>query len=314
MRVCPLLTSQQPQRQASSIQNGAVPSSPSLRPSQHLGPASLPEGLDQSGGPVARTRGSAKHQPIQGTGPEESQQAGSKYLIPLIKQHHTLETKHLMAFRDGEFGDFPLDESKIQGLDLEPQESPDLLAQKTNMITAVTKPVACKLFVTCFISNFQILYFTSDCWSSLSTLYWRIEWLIYSLTSKQPIFQTFQKKLREIKPTTYLGNGCKQLLRTNSRGFLWLLSKKKNKKKLLGGKNWCTIAWCRICGTVPSTTTSTNTLGKQFKKQIQKDYKIKSQQVYWAQVPTEDQSLRIRRITAISVSLIQNNAEQKVKE
>lgn len=121
MRVCPLLTSQQPQRQASSIQNGAVPSSPSLRPSQHLGPASLPEGLDQSGGPVARTRGSAKHQPIQGTGPEESQQAGSKYLIPLIKQHHTLETKRLMAFQDGEFAGFPLDETKIQGLDLEPR-------------------------------------------------------------------------------------------------------------------------------------------------------------------------------------------------
>lgn len=312
MRVCPLLTSQQPQRQASSIQNGAVPSSPSLRPSQHLGPASLPEGLDRSGGPVARTRGSAKHQPIQGTGPEESQQAGSKYLIPLIKQHHTLETKHLMAFRDGEFGDFPLDETKIQGLDLEPQESPDLLAQKTNMITAVTKPVACKLFVTCFISNFQILYFTSDCWSSLSTLYWRIEWLIYSLTSKQPIFQTFQKNSGRSNPPPILEMAANNSSEQIPGAFCGFYQKKN--KKLLGGKNWCTIAWCRICGTVPSTTTSTNTLGKQFKKQIQKDYKIKSQQVYWAQVPTEDQSLRILRITAISVSLIQNNAEQKVKE
>lgn len=70
---------------------------------------------------MARTRGSAKHQPIQGTVPGESQQAGSKYLIPLIKQHHTLETKHLMAFQDGEFAGFPLDETKIQGLDLEPR-------------------------------------------------------------------------------------------------------------------------------------------------------------------------------------------------
>lgn len=236
MRVCPLLTSQQPQRQASSIQNGAVPSSPSLRPSQHLGPASLPEGLDRSGGPVARTRGSAKHQPIQGTGPEESQQAGSKYLIPLIKQHHTLETKHLMAFRDGEFGDFPLDESKIQGLDLEPQESPDLLAQKTNMITAVTKPVACKLFVTCFISNFQILYFTSDCWSSLSTLYWRIEWLIYSLTSKQPIFQTFQKNSGRSNPSPILEMAANNSSEQIPGAFCGFYQKKKIKKNCWGAK------------------------------------------------------------------------------
>lgn len=111
---------------------------------------------------MVRTRGSAKHRPIHGTMQEESQQAGSKYLIPLIKQHQTLETKYLMASQDGEFWGFPLDETKIQGLDHEPQESPDL-AQPTYMITTVIKPVACKFFVMCFISNFQILYFTSDC-------------------------------------------------------------------------------------------------------------------------------------------------------